>query len=180
MAELLRAAESLFAAQGYEATTMSAIASSAGASIGSLYQYFPNKEDLGAALLQQFLDDLAARLQDWGSVLPADPDDFSRELIDLVIDEVRARPACVVLAEVPQLMSNAYRLQRLSESMQALLQRFSPHTPTQQLPDVAVAAWLLVRAANQAARLVETTRRAALVHELQLALGAYLRLRLPG
>lgn len=40
---LLEAAEALFAEVGYDAATTEAIAERAGASIGSLYQFFPNK-----------------------------------------------------------------------------------------------------------------------------------------
>src|SRR6185312_15049458 len=40
--DLLSAAEHLFATNGYDATPMSGIAQLAGASIGSLYQFFPS------------------------------------------------------------------------------------------------------------------------------------------
>src|ERR1700716_3273141 len=56
--DLLGAAEQLFASLGYEATTMNAIASLAGSSIGSLYQFFPNKESLGNALLLEYMNPL--------------------------------------------------------------------------------------------------------------------------
>ena len=42
--ELLDAGAVLFAEQGYDATTMTQIAQRAGASIGSLYQFFPSKD----------------------------------------------------------------------------------------------------------------------------------------
>jgi len=41
--ELLDAGSTLFAQKGYEATTMTEIAQLAGASIGSLYQFFSSK-----------------------------------------------------------------------------------------------------------------------------------------
>ncbi len=50
MVELLGAAAETIAEVGYEAATMTAIAERAGASIGAVYQYFPNKEALGLAL----------------------------------------------------------------------------------------------------------------------------------
>lgn len=51
---LLNAAASLFAEQGFEATTMTAIARRAGASIGSLYQFFPTRDLLADALRERF------------------------------------------------------------------------------------------------------------------------------
>ena len=50
VASLLSHAEAVLAKVGYEATTMTEIAARAKASIGSVYQYFPNKEAITAAL----------------------------------------------------------------------------------------------------------------------------------
>jgi AcrR family transcriptional regulator len=49
---ILRAAGKLFAARGYEATTMQDIVAEARTSIGNLYFYFENKEALMRALLE--------------------------------------------------------------------------------------------------------------------------------
>ena len=51
VAELLDAGAALFADNGYETTTMTQIAKRAGASIGSLYQFFPSKEYCRKCLL---------------------------------------------------------------------------------------------------------------------------------
>ena len=48
---LVTAAAETFAALGYEATTMAAVASRAGFSIGNLYKYFPGKQQLFAAAI---------------------------------------------------------------------------------------------------------------------------------
>ncbi|HJL18791.1 MAG TPA: TetR/AcrR family transcriptional regulator [Sandaracinaceae bacterium LLY-WYZ-13_1] len=53
---MLDAAAELFAREGLEGTTMDAIASRAGTSIGSLYQYFPDKEALFFALAERVLE----------------------------------------------------------------------------------------------------------------------------
>ena len=50
----MRAAASVFAAKGFDAATMTEIAGLAGASIGSLYQFFPSKEALADALLARY------------------------------------------------------------------------------------------------------------------------------
>jgi AcrR family transcriptional regulator len=59
---LLEAAEVVFANVGYEGATMKQIAHRAGAPIGSLYQFFPSKEAIGIALIDQYLQQLA---QEW-------------------------------------------------------------------------------------------------------------------
>src|SRR5215813_13411256 len=55
VAELLKAAASEFAEVGYDAATMKAIAERAGASIGAIYQYFPNKQAVVNALRNQYV-----------------------------------------------------------------------------------------------------------------------------
>lgn len=50
---ILEAAAHILVAHGYEATTTRQVAERAGVSIGSLYQYFPNKEALITALMER-------------------------------------------------------------------------------------------------------------------------------
>lgn len=57
IAAILDAAASLFTSRGVEGTTMSAIAAKSETSIGSLYQFFPNREALVEALAEQYLAD---------------------------------------------------------------------------------------------------------------------------
>lgn len=54
VAAILEAAVSLFAEKGFDAVTMTEVAERAGAPIGSLYQFFPNKETLADAVLDRF------------------------------------------------------------------------------------------------------------------------------
>ena len=56
--KILDAAAKLFAKVGYEETTTNAIAREAKTSIGSLYQFFPNKEALLHALADRYLKEL--------------------------------------------------------------------------------------------------------------------------
>jgi len=58
--KLLSAAAKLFAKVGYEETTTNAIAREARTSIGSLYQFFPNKEAILNALAGRYLEELHA------------------------------------------------------------------------------------------------------------------------
>lgn len=60
VAELMAAAAAVIAAKGFEAATMAEIAQRAGAQIGSLYRFFPNKEVLADALIQRYGELVAA------------------------------------------------------------------------------------------------------------------------
>src|SRR5690606_27566195 len=53
---ILDVAAQQFATQGFDSTTMEAIAAEAGTSIGSLYQFFPNKLELFRALARQYIE----------------------------------------------------------------------------------------------------------------------------
>ncbi|HEU5129109.1 MAG TPA: TetR/AcrR family transcriptional regulator [Glycomyces sp.] len=57
---LLEAAAQLFHEHGYTATTTNKVAERAGISVGSVYQYFPNKDALLAALAERHLNEAAA------------------------------------------------------------------------------------------------------------------------
>jgi AcrR family transcriptional regulator len=54
--ELLAAARRVFAARGFRGTTIADIAEEAGIALGTIYLYFPSKEEVFAALTQQFGD----------------------------------------------------------------------------------------------------------------------------
>src|ERR1700722_12893791 len=62
VAALLDAAAATFSEKGYEAATMTGIALRAGASIGSLYQFFPSKETLAGALVTRYGERLESSL----------------------------------------------------------------------------------------------------------------------
>ena len=60
--ELLEAALALFAEKGYAATRVDEIASRAGVSKGTLFLYFPTKEDLFRAVVRE---SIAGRFDEW-------------------------------------------------------------------------------------------------------------------
>ena len=62
MQAILEAAAQIFERHGYAAGTTNRIAERAGVSIGSLYQYFPNKDAILVALVYQHLAESAAVL----------------------------------------------------------------------------------------------------------------------
>jgi AcrR family transcriptional regulator len=57
--DLLRAAAAVFGRLGYHGTTTNAIATEAGVSPATLYQFFPNKEALASALASKYAREMA-------------------------------------------------------------------------------------------------------------------------
>src|SRR6202035_2292572 len=60
LANFLDVAAVLFAEIGYKATTMTAIAERGGSGIGTLYHYFPDKQSMAFALLNQYAQKVEA------------------------------------------------------------------------------------------------------------------------
>lgn len=82
------AAAHVFAERGYSATTTNHVAAAAGVSIGSLYQYFPNKDALLVALEEHHLSDVRTVLTEaaarWHRRKPT-PAEWARDLVDTLI-----------------------------------------------------------------------------------------------
>jgi AcrR family transcriptional regulator len=60
---ILEATAHILTEEGYDKANTNRIAERAGISIGSLYQYFPNKESLMAALMEQHSQEIAALVE---------------------------------------------------------------------------------------------------------------------
>jgi AcrR family transcriptional regulator len=102
LAGFLQAAAELFAAVGYDATTMQAIADRSNSSIGALYNYFPDKESVAATLRQQYAEELQTRLK---SVAVESNNlsavRFAESFIGCITDFVQDRPAWLNLPAAP-------------------------------------------------------------------------------
>jgi AcrR family transcriptional regulator len=104
---ILDAAARVFERHGYAGGTTNRIAERAGVSIGSLYQYFPNKDAILVALVEQHLDEGTAAM---GPVLAdlvagAAPVDVAmRRLVEAMVALHRERPALhrVLFEEAPR------------------------------------------------------------------------------
>jgi AcrR family transcriptional regulator len=70
VAALLEAASIEFAEKGYDGATMTAIAARAGSSIGSLYQFFPTKDQIAGALVESYLNMLAETFRKLSEAAP--------------------------------------------------------------------------------------------------------------
>jgi AcrR family transcriptional regulator len=102
VAGLLEAAAHVIAEAGYEAATMSEFAERAGASIGSLYQFFPNKEAVAQALRSKYshqIEELWVPLGEHSKAL--DVEAFVDRLIDVTIKFADEHPAFLALLDAP-------------------------------------------------------------------------------
>ena len=91
---LLDATARVLTQEGYDRASTNRIAAVAGVSVGSLYQYFPNKEALAAALIsrhvREMMDLIREAISDVGS---CDLESSMRRLVRAMIDAHRVDPA---------------------------------------------------------------------------------------
>lgn len=70
---MIQAAREHFAEQGYSSTTMQQVAKAAGTSIGNLYFYFGNKEELLLAVVDDFTREIGRLIDRTLEILPPGP-----------------------------------------------------------------------------------------------------------
>ncbi len=102
VASFLDAAEALIAASSYEATTMTEIAQRSGASIGCVYQYFPDKESVARALHSWYSDQMEEQLApiiERAGDLAAE--ELAHSLVAMMVAFIETHPAFLQLLESP-------------------------------------------------------------------------------
>ena len=182
VAELLEAAAAVFVEVGYEAATMTAMAERAGASIGALYQYFPNKEAVVRALRAQYGEEMAAR---W-TPLAAEAGGLTvAELVDrmfaVMVEMMEAWPAYLTLLSAPgNYKRDPAARNRLREHFAEVFRQKRPELGKDEAFRVANVALQLVKGMNPLYAEASAEERVELVREFKMALGSYLGARLGG
>src|SRR5690349_19686232 len=95
---ILRATAHILVRDGYDRASTNRIAERAGVSIGSLYQYFPNKESLVAALLDRHMGEMRAVLTEISASIGEKP--IPEAVRDFVHAMIRAHAVDPVLHRV--------------------------------------------------------------------------------
>jgi AcrR family transcriptional regulator len=149
--QIVEAAARVFEERGYTGATTNHIAERAGVSIGSLYQYFPNKEAILAVLLERHFEEGVQALEAVRRHLAEEPHDLAGVVQHFVEDmvELHARnPRLhhVLFDEAPRPPHLVAKLRAIEkeavESTEAAL-RASPEV---RVDDYQTAAYLVVQA----------------------------------
>ena len=151
---ILEGAAQVFEKYGYARTTTDRIAERAGVSIGSLYQYFPNKDAVVVALAERHQEVVLQRVRDRlhgieGEALAAMDLDvlletFVGDLLELHRDHPRLYRLLLVEARMP-----SDQLERLSNHEDELATEISVLLQTHRgidTPSPQLSAWLLIHA----------------------------------
>jgi len=176
---ILKAAADLIAERGYDAVTMTGIAKRAGTSVGSLYQYFPDKEAVLQALFAQLGDDAEERWAPLFEVIPRlPPRETGERLVDLIAGFIDERPAYLPLLDAP------VRLARSSAARDRLRSRladaFAARQPKLGRGEARLVSNITIQMLKGFGALyarATADEKATLAREMKLALGAYLLAR---
>jgi AcrR family transcriptional regulator len=103
MQEILGVAAQLFGERGYEAVTVEEVAARLDVTKGSIYYYFPSKDELGTAAIETLGDDWTGRLEQLPAAQQGSASSRLRALITAQVTiAVRDYPAALGLFLVPQ------------------------------------------------------------------------------
>jgi AcrR family transcriptional regulator len=149
---ILDAAARIFDAVGYRATTTNDVAAAAGISIGSLYQYFPNKDALLVALAERHVAEATAMIEAFFAGVDAEHDDLDVVVADLVTVVVGMhdldRLHLLIAHQAPRTPELQQQLDRLRDtvagSVAELLRRRDPDDTKHDDTDHDLTAQLLV------------------------------------
>jgi AcrR family transcriptional regulator len=159
---LIEATAQVLVARGYQGSTTDAVAERAGVSIGTLYQYFANKESLIAALIRNHVEEILATVRDALSRdVNSSLEETLRALIRAGIEAHRINPALhKVLSE--QIPREAYPDEAVDVSgkLQTMIEQFlrnrTPHLPQERRYMIAFVVESTIEALTHRA-VVETS-----------------------
>lgn len=146
---ILRATAHILKTKGFAACSTNAVAKKAGVSIGSLYQYFPSKEALVAALAEEHAQqgyELLIETIRQSTEAPGSIEDTVRHYIGAMVRLHADDPLHRVLMEqVPAIKSGVAAMQRASNQSAALVRAWlEAHRGQLRELDVEVATYVLV------------------------------------
>jgi AcrR family transcriptional regulator len=145
---ILAAAGQVLAREGLARATTHRIAERAGVSVGTLYQYFPNKQSILAALITRHAEAAVSGVLSWQQKLATmSVADASRALVHQVLDGFRGDPLVLraLLVHRDQLVSEHERSARQAFLQQLVARPLQLRRAEVLVQDIELAAFILVK-----------------------------------
>jgi AcrR family transcriptional regulator len=146
---ILDGAAQVFTKRGYAGTTTNHIAERAGVSIGSLYQYFPNKDTILVALHARHMESASEALR--GMMAEAlrekkAPEHLVRRFVRQIVEMHASEPALhhVLLYEGPRTSELSERVHAIEDSMAHAVEQLLAERGGISRPHARHAAYLVV------------------------------------
>ena len=172
---LLRAAARVIAKGGYEAATMSAIAACAESAIGSLYQFFPNKESVVDALRAQYARELE---KIWDS-LAAEANRLTVEklvsrLIHSQVDFAERHAAFLALFDAPPTVNTVRRREMFRMRIVRVILKRNPRIARNETLRIAAVVQQIVKGLLTLYARADKAEKSIIVGEFKSVLTGYL------
>jgi AcrR family transcriptional regulator len=158
---ILAATARVLVKEGFDRASANRIAEAAGVSIGSLYQYFPSKEALVAALVERHIETMSAALEaEMAAVADAPLDAAIRRMVTLMMEAHAIDPELhrVLNEQVPR-VGRLHRVHEVEERMQRLGRAYFERRRGELRPglELDTAAFVVVQT-------IEALTHGAMVH----------------
>lgn len=114
--QIVEAAIKTFAANGYHLTTMDAIAEAVGLSKGSLYRYFPSKQQLFLAILDEMAEPMFEAIEEETSKA-----DSAAQKLEIVLNTILRMSVDAEIQEVGNLTVDFYAATRFDDEVNEAL-----------------------------------------------------------
>lgn len=161
---LIEATARILVAEGFDRASTNRIAREAGVSVGSLYQYYPSKEALVAAVIQRHNRDLMEQVGQAFAKAAGEPlEEGVRTLVSAAIDAHRIDPAlhCVLAEQTPRVGALA-EVEAFNRDYFGLLRAYlEDHKGELRALDLDLAAYVCVTA-------IEALTHTAVLHRPEL------------
>ncbi|HVV46765.1 MAG TPA: TetR/AcrR family transcriptional regulator [Bryobacteraceae bacterium] len=177
---LLDAAAAELRDSGYEAATMCAIANRAGSSIGSLYQFFPNKTAITQALRMRYYDEFE---QMWAPLASEarrlSIEELVARMVDSTVSFVERHPAFLALLDAPaSTHAPAAVRARFQQLVAGFLLARRPRMSRALALRLATVTLQTVKAMNFLYRELSPRQRRPYIQEFKMLLRCYLESRI--
>jgi AcrR family transcriptional regulator len=176
---LLRAAERVIADSGYEAATMCEVARRAHSAVGSLYQFFPNKESLAEVLRESFTEE-------YEEFWKADSSRSQKQTLERLVERLlsfplgmaRRHPAFLPLLDLPPSRGSRQRHERMRQRMATVVRAGRPELSPATALRLADVLRQVIKGCLVLYARASPEEREGIVKEFRFLIAAYLRERL--
>lgn len=179
VASLLGAAAEVMAEAGYELTTMCAIAERAGSSVGSLYQFFPNKEALAEALRAGYIGEVEAL---WSTLArrakELTAEELAAEVVKAEVDFAQRHRAFLALLDAPVTANSWNRRERIASSIAQVLMASNPQMSREDARQAGAVVHQIVKGMLTLYARAGARKKAAVAREFGAVLLGYLKPKL--
>lgn len=165
---ILEAAEQLLVAKGPRAFTTPSVAALAGVSVGSLYQYFPSKHALLAALIERHAaSGSAMQAETLGRIASGTLEDAVRGFVETLVGAFRANGALYgkLLSAMASVEREAFVRSELDRCVVLATMALTPHAERLSPRTPEEAAYVLTIAVNAVVRDAARVRPSLLLGE---------------